>query len=264
MLNIRSDRSVAKVISLINQKGGVGKTTSTNAISACLKHKDYKVLCIDFDPQGYLSFSMGADTRDHSSIYDVLKHKIKARYAIQKSNVVDIIPADALLGNVEREFTGPGSEHMLKDCIKTVQPMYDYILIDSPPELGLLSANAVIASNVVLIPGLSDGYSLQGVIQVHETISRIKQAFNPHLVIAGMFLVRYYPREILSRTAKETAEMIAEHLDMPLLDSTIRHSNVISKAMTTLQKDIIDYAPKNNAVVDYIALVDELFERGSI
>ena len=255
---------MAKVISLINQKGGVGKTASTNAISACLKHKGFKVLCVDFDPQGYLSFSMGADTREHSTVYDVVKHNIKARYAIQKSNVVDIIPADALLGNVEREFTGPGSEHMLRDCLRTVSPLYDYILIDSPPELGLLSANAVIASDVVLIPGLADGYSLQGIIQVHETILRIKQAFNPTLLIGGIFLVRYYPREALSKTTKETAQLLAEHLNIPLLDTTIRHSNVISKAMTTLQKDIIDYAPHNNAVLDYVALVNELFERGFI
>ncbi|MEG2382945.1 MAG: AAA family ATPase, partial [Oscillospiraceae bacterium] len=127
---------MAKVISLINQKGGVGKTASTNAISVCLKHRGYSVLCIDFDPQGYLSFSMGADTREHNSIYDVIKHKVKARYAIQKTDIVDIIPADALLGNVEREFTGPGSERMLMDRIKTILPMYDYVLIDSPPELG--------------------------------------------------------------------------------------------------------------------------------
>lgn len=252
---------MAKIISLINQKGGVGKTASTNAIASCLKHMGYSVLCIDFDPQGYLSFSMNADTREHSTIYDVVKHSVKARYAIQKTNVVDIIPADAILGNVEREFTGPGSEHLLKDALRAVVPMYDYILIDSPPELGLLSSNAVVASDVVLIPGLSDGYSLHGVIQVHETIFRIKRAFNPNLVIAGMFLVRYYPREALSRTTRETAQMLATHLNIPLMDTVIRHSNVISKAMTTLQMDIIDYAPNNNAVRDYQALVRELFER---
>ncbi|MEA4892938.1 MAG: ParA family protein [Peptococcaceae bacterium] len=253
---------MAKVISLINQKGGAGKTTSTNAITVCLKHKGYRVLCVDFDPQGYLSFSMNADTRDHPTIYDVLKHKVKCRYAIQHNAVAPIIPADALLGNVEREFTGTGSERMLKDCLKTVSPLYDYILIDSPPELGLLSSNAVVASNVVLIPGLSDGYSLQGMVQVHETICRIKQAFNPDLVIGGMFLVRYYPREDLSRTTWETAKLLTEHLGIPLLETRIRHSNVISKAMTTLQRDIVDYAPRNNAVLDYMALVDELFERG--
>ncbi len=255
---------MAKLISLINQKGGVGKTTSTNAIGVCLKHMGYRVLCVDFDPQGYLSFSLNADTREHSTIYDVIKHSVKARYAIQKTAIMDVIPADAILGNVEREFTGPGSEHMLKEALKTLQPLYDYILVDSPPELGLLSSNAVIASDVVLIPCLSDGYSLHGVIQVHETICRIKRAFNPRLVIAGMFLVRHYPREALSRTTRETAELLSEHLDIPLLNTVIRHSNVISKAMTTLQEDIIDYAPQNNAVKDYMTLVNELFERGLI
>ncbi len=254
---------MAKIISLINQKGGVGKTSSTNAIAVCLKHKNYKVLGIDFDPQGYLSFSVGADTREHPTIYDVIKHDVKPIDAIQHAPVIDCIPADGLLGNVEREFLGvTGTEHMLKDVIKEVEALYDYIVIDSPPELGLLSANVIIASDLVLIPGLSDGYSLQGVIQVHETISRIKYAFNPNLVLGGMFLCRYYPREELSKTTKETAKMLCELLNMPLLNTQIRHSNVLSRALTTLQKDVIDYAPKNIVVKDYIALVDELFERG--
>lgn len=253
---------MGKIVSLINQKGGVGKTTSTNAIATWLKHLGYNILCVDFDPQGYLSFSMGADARESYTIYDVIKHTVKIGAAIQKSNVLDIVPSDGLLGNVEREFTGPGSEHMLKDCLKSVSSMYDYILVDSPPELGLLSSNAVVASDIVLIPCLSDGYSLQGVVQVHETISRIKIAFNPHLVIGGMFLNRFYPREELSRAAKETGELVAQHLNIPLLNTTIRHSNIISKAMTTLQKDIVNYAPKNHAVCDYGTLVNELFERG--
>lgn len=253
---------MAKIISLINQKGGAGKTASTNAISVCLKHKGFSVLCVDFDPQGYLTFSTGADTREHPSIYEVLKHEIKCRNAIQHAPVIDIIPADAVLGNIEREFTGPGSERALRDCLKTVSPLYDYILIDSPPQLGLLSVNAVVASDVVMIPGLSDGYSLQGIIQVHETIIRVQRAFNPTLVLGGMFLVRFYPREALSKITCETAQLIAEHLGMPLFDTKIRHSNVISKAMTTLQRDVVEYAPKNNAVQDYMRLVDELFERG--
>lgn len=252
---------MAKIISLINQKGGAGKTASTNALSVCLKHKGFRVLSVDFDPQGYLTFSMGADTREHPSIYDVLKHQVSCKDAVQHAPVCDILPADALLGNIEREFTGPGSERALRDCLKTVAPLYDYILIDSPPQLGPLSVNAVVASDVVLIPGLADGYSLQGIIQVHETIVRVQRAFNPTLTIGGMFLVRYYPREELSRITCETALLIAEHLGMPLLDTKIRHSNVISKAMTTLQQDIVESAPRNNAVKDYLRLVDELFER---
>jgi len=253
---------LAKVISVINQKGGVGKTTSANAISVCLKHKNYRVLCVDFDPQAYLSFSMGADTRDKGTVYDVLKHTIKAQYAVQKTPIIDILPANGLLTNIEREFTGVGSESILKECLSPLMKIYDYIVIDSPPELGLLLSNTVMASDVVLIPALSEGYSLHGVIQVHETVMRIREALNPGLKLGGMFLVRYYPREALSRITLETARMLADQLDITLLETTIRHSNIISKAMTMLQQDIIDYAPQNKAVQDYIRLVDELLEKG--
>lgn len=252
---------MAKIVSLITQKGGAGKTASTNALTVCLKHKGFRVLCVDFDPQGYLSFSMAAE-HDKPTVYDVLRRTVKCADAIQHTEVADVLPADGLLGNFIYEFTGPGSETMLRDALHHVASLYDYILIDSPPELGILSANAIIASNVVLIPGLSDGYSLQGVIQVHETISRIKQALNPTLVLGGMFLVRYYPREALSRTTWETAKLITQHLGMPLLETRIRHSNVISKVMTTLQCDMVRYAPKNNAVRDYMDLTDELLRKG--
>jgi len=253
---------LAKVISLINQKGGVGKTTSANAIAVCLKHKNFRVLCVDFDPQAYLSFSMGADNRDKPTIYDVLKHTIKPQFAVQRTPIIDILPSNGLLTSVEREFTGIGSESILKECIEPLLKNYDYVVIDTPPELGLMLSNAVIASDVVLIPALSDGYSLHGVIQVHETVMRIKEALNPKLVIGGMFLLRYYPREALSRTARETAQMLAKQLNIPLLNTTVGHSNVLSKAMTMLQADIIEYAPNNKAVQDYIRLVDELFEKG--
>lgn len=256
--------SLAKIISLINEKGGVGKTSSANAIAVCLKHKNYKVLGVDFDPQGYFSFSVGADTREHPTIYDVIKNKVSVIEAIQHAPVLDILPTDGLLGNVEREFSGPGSEAILKNALKPLENMYDFIVIDSPPELGLISANIITASDVVLVPGLCDGYSLRGVIQVHETISRIKQAFNPNLVLGGMFLCRYYPREELSKVTRETAKELCKALNMTLLDTSIRHSTVISNAMTALQEDIIDYAPRNAVVRDYIALVDELFERGLI
>lgn len=252
---------MAKIISLITQKGGAGKTASTNALTVCLKHKGYRVLCVDFDPQGYLSFSMGAQS-NLPTVYDVIRGNVTCADAIQRTEVADILPADGLLGNFVYEFNGSGSERLLKEALAPIANLYDYILIDSPPELGVISVNAIIASNVVLIPGLSDGYSLQGVIQVHETISRIKQTLNPSLVLGGMFLVRFYPREALSRTTWETAKLIAQHLNMPLLETRIRHSNVISKVMTTLQCDMISYAPKNTAVQDYIQLTDELLKKG--
>ena len=255
---------MAKIISLINEKGGVGKTTSTNILASCLKHKNFKVLCVDFDPQGHLSFSFAADNREQYTIYDVIKRKTKARYAIQHTNITDIIPANDLLKSIENEFTTSGNENLLKTCLKQVSTLYDYILIDSPPELGLISVNALVASDVVFIPCLPDGYSLMGTIKVHETISRIKQAFNPKLTIGGVILIRYYTRENLSRSVSGVLEELTHSLSIPILDTKIRHSNALSEATSVHQLDVVADRPSNNAVQDYQTLVEELLRKGII
>lgn len=255
---------MGKVISLINEKGGVGKTTSTNVIAACLKKMKYKVLCIDFDPQGHLTFSFAADDRNQPTIYHVLKRKVKAKYAIQETGIVDIIPSNDILKSIEKEYTFAGNEQLLKDCIKPLKELYDYIIIDSPPELGLISINALVASDVVLIPCLPDGYSLRGTIKVHETINRVKHAFNPNLVIGGIVLLRYYQREMLSRSSGEVLEQITAQLNMKILDSKIRHSNVLAYGTTVLQVDVVENYKNNSAVKDYMSLVKELFKKGII
>ncbi len=255
---------MAKVISFINEKGGVGKTTSTNVVAAILKNKEYKVLCIDFDPQGHLSSGFGADVMSSPTIYDVLKHRVKERAAIQNSNVVDIIPANDMLKSIEAEFTGKNNHELLKEVIKPLMPIYDYILIDSPPELGLMSVNALVASDVVLIPSLPDGYSLMGTIKVHETISRVKDAFNKSLSIAGIVLIRYYARERLSKTAAEVLGDISKKMDIPILNTKIRHSNIVCDATTVRQADVMKSIPKNKAIGDYVELVDELLKKGLI
>ena len=143
-------------IVLSNQKGGVGKTTSAYVLSTALKEKGYKVLAVDMDPQGNLSFAMGADT-ESATIYDVLKGELKPRYAVQKSALVDIIPSNILLSGIELEFTGARREFLLKEALESLKSSYDYILIDSPPALGVLTVNAFTASDYVLVPMLSSG-----------------------------------------------------------------------------------------------------------
>lgn len=251
---------MAKVICFANQKGGVGKTTSTNALAMGLKHKGYRVLCVDFDPQGNLSFSMNADT-EPPTIYDVLKRKVKCRFAIRHTEMTDIIPSNLLLSSVEVEFTGNGREFLLSDCIKQVSPMYDYILIDSPPELGVLTVNAFTAADVVLVPVLTDVYSLQGITRLYDTLQHIKRTLNPDLKFGGMLLVRYSAREELSRTVLATAEMVSESLKIPLLKTHIRSSVMIAKAQA-MQKDMMKLAPNNHAVMDYKQLTEELLKGG--
>ncbi|HCM22996.1 MAG TPA: ParA family protein [Ruminococcaceae bacterium] len=251
---------MAKVVCFANQKGGVGKTTSTNALAMGLKHKGYRVLCIDFDPQGNLSFSMDADT-EPPTIYDAVKRKVKCRFAIRHTDLMDIIPSNLLLSSVEVEFTGKGREFLLKDCIKQVSPLYDYILVDSPPELGVLTVNAFIAADVVLVPVLTDVYSLQGIARLYDTLEHIRQTLNPHLQFGGMLLVRYNAREELSRTVLATAEMVSKSLHIPLLKTHIRSSVMVAKAQA-MQKDMMKIAPKNHAVMDYIQLTEELLKGG--
>lgn len=253
---------MGKIISLINEKGGVGKTTSTNLIAACLKNRNFKVLCIDFDPQGHLSFSFGANNRDQPTIYNVIKRDCKARVAIQQTPVTDIIPANDILKSMETEFTSVGNQNLLKNALSQISEQYDYILIDSPPELGIISANALVASDIVLIPSMPDGYSLMGVIKVHETVSRIKHAFNPKLSIGGIILVRFYNRETLSRSVSEVLIDLTSTLNIPVLESKIRHSNIVNNATTVKQVDTVQEHPKNKAVQDYIDLVDELLRKG--
>ncbi len=251
---------MGKIISVGNQKGGVGKTSSVNAIAMGLKHKGYRVLCIDFDPQGNLSFSMETDGDQNPNIYDVLKRTVKCRYAIQQTELGEIIPSTFLLSGMEMDFTGKGREFVLRDCLETVRAQYDYILIDTPPELGVLTINAFCAADVVLVPVLTDIYSLQGIARLHDTIEHIRKSLNPKLKIGGIFLVRYNQREELSRIVLQTAEMIANEFGIPLLKTTIRGSVMIGKIQAA-QKDMMEYASKNKAVMDYMALVEELLKK---
>jgi len=142
----RSFVEMAKVFSVSNQKGGVGKTTTTGAIAAGLKLKGFKVLCVDLDPQSNLSFSAGAETEDCPTIYDVLKGEAKTSFSIQKTPSFDIIASNILLSGIELEFTQTGREYLLKEALSSIKNKYDYIFIDTPPALSILTVNAFTAS----------------------------------------------------------------------------------------------------------------------
>ena len=190
---------MAKVISISNQKGGVGKTTTTGAIAAGYKIKGYKVLCIDLDPQSNLSFSSGAETEDCPTIYEVLKEEAKASFSIQKMHSFDIISSNILLSGLELEFTHTGREYLLKEALSTVKDKYDFIFIDTPPALGILTVNAFTASDYIIIPMNADIFSLKGIVQLSETIERVKRYCNPNLKVEGIVLTKFNKRTILSK-----------------------------------------------------------------
>lgn len=252
---------MAKIISISNQKGGVGKTTTTAVLAAAFKKRGFRVLAIDLDPQGNLSFCLGADTNEiTASIYNVLRGEVQTRFAIQHPATADVISANILLSGIELEFTNMGREYLLREALKVVAPHYDFILIDTPPALGILTINAFTASDWIVVPMLSDIFSLQGIAQLHDTVERVKTYCNTQLQFAGILLTHCNPRTLLSAEIRGTAEMIAQELGIPMFDTYIRSSIVVSEAQS-LQRDLLEYAPRNGAAMDYLALVDELLQR---
>ncbi len=254
---------MAKILCVSNQKGGVGKTTTTNILAMGLRRLGRQVLCVDFDPQGDLSFSLRADNRleMQNSVYHALKGELLTVQTIQHTPLCDVIPSNMLLSGIELEFTGKGREYLLKNCLRPVLHLYDNILIDSPPALGILTVNAFTAADAVLMPVKPDIYSLQGLVQLAGTLDEVRKKSNPSLKAAGILLTHFAARETASKVIRETSQDIAEKLGIPLLETTIRRSNEVTNAQIH-REDAFSYAPRNKAVGDYGALVEELVKQG--
>ena len=252
---------MARIISVITQKGGVGKTTTVNALAATLNKLGRRVLAIDMDPQGNLSFSLGAETEDVRTIYDVVKKEMNALDCIQRCNTSDVIPSDILLSSIELDYTGKNREFLLREALGDVKNLYDYILIDSPPSLGVLTVNALAASKYVIMPMLPDFFSLQGIAKVYDVIEHVRLTCNPKLEIGGVLVNRYNKRSKLHKEVMGTAQLVSRKLSIPVFRTAIRNSPAISEAQS-LQCDITEYNRRVAAIRDFKALTEELIERG--
>lgn len=252
---------MATVISISNQKGGVGKTTTTYALAAILNDRGFKVLSIDLDPQSNLSFCMGGDNESVPTIYEVLRKENTLRDAIQTTEMGDLISSNILLSGIELEFTNLGREYILSDALRVVLDLYDYILIDTPPALSILTINAFTASDYILVPMHADIFSLQGMAQLYDTIQRVKLYCNPRLEYAGLLLTRCNARTKLASEVRGTAELISRDLNIPLFNTSIRSSVAISESQS-LQENPLSFASKNPAMQDYLEFADELYQKG--
>lgn len=252
---------MGSIITISNQKGGVGKTSTTAALSGAFAKRKYRVLAIDLDPQGNLTFSLGGDSELSATCYHILKGEIKPSFAIQHLPCCDLIAANILLSGIELEVTGEGREYLLRKALDPLRHYYDYVLIDTPPALSILTVNAFTASDYVLVPVLTDIFSLQGITQLHETVSTVRKYCNPELKYAGILLTRYDARTTLAAEVRGTAEMIGKDFGIPMLKTSIRSSIAVCEA-PSVQRNLLDYAPHCNASKDYLALVDELIAKG--
>ena len=243
-----------RTIAVINQKGGVGKSTTALAIGAGLSLKGYSVLYVDLDAQGNLSYTLGATTKGYNAL-GVLQRPETAKEEIQHTAQGDIIASSPSLADTV--ITETGKEYRLKEALETIAGEYDYCIIDTPPALGILTINALTACTGAIIPSQADIYSLQGISQLNSTIETVRKYCNPSLTIMGIVLTRFNGRSIIRREVAEMLEQTAEQLHTKLYKSRIRECTALVEAQATRQS-IYMYSPKSNATADYKALVNEI------
>lgn len=245
-----------QVLAITNQKGGVGKSTTAASIGSAYTRKGEKVLFIDLDSQGNLTYAMRADTAG-TSAYDVLTGQATAAQAIQHLPTGDIIAASPALASADVTLTATGKEYRLREALEPLRGKYALAIIDTPPALGVLTVNALTAADTVIIPSQADFFSLQGIGQLASTIDAIRKYCNPRLKIGGIVLTRYSPRAVISREVCGMMEQTAQQLNTKLYQTKIRECTSV-KECQAMQMDIFSYAPRSNAAADYTALAEEI------
>ncbi len=248
-----------KIISLFNQKGGVGKTTSAVNIGAGLAQLGQRVLLIDMDPQANLSISLGfAADESGLSVYELLDGKVSTVQTIRSRNGLEVITSAIQLAGAELQFAGvPGREMLLRDALRDLAD-YDFVFIDCPPSLGLLTLNALTASHGIIIPIQAEFLPLQGLVQLMETVAIVKRRLNPVLDIIGVITTFYDPRKVLQR---QVMDRIKERFGRKVYSSTIRVNVALAEAPST-GKSIFEYQPDSHGAKDYLSLCREILEGG--
>ena len=242
----------SRVIAVINQKGGVGKSTTVINLSACLGENKKKVLVIDFDPQGNSTSGYGIEKEElEHDVYDVILHDYPIEDAIMETSEpnVFIVPATIQLATAEIELvTAMARESVLKDAVNKVKDEFDYVLIDCPPSLGLLTINALIAANSLLIPIQCEYYALEGVAKLLESMQMVKRRMNPDLEIFGVLMTMFDSRTTLS---KQVVDEVQEYFGKKMFKTIIRHG-----------MPVVQYARVSKGSLAYMKLAKEVVARG--
>ena len=245
-----------QTISIVNQKGGTGKTTTTINLGSALAKLGKKVLLIDLDPQGNLSYSIGLSEAKYSMAH-VFEGSKSINDIILTKDGMDIAPGTGDLVDIEISLvTQKDRESFLKDRLSDLKKQYDYILIDSPPSLSLLTLNALSAATEVLIPLQLEVLTMQGLSQILNTVQHVKRTLNPGLKVKGIAFVMYDKRKRLST---EVYDYIKENVEENIFKTFIR-SNVKIAEAPSFGKSVLDYDPQSYGAIDYMSLAKELLK----
>jgi chromosome partitioning protein len=254
--NLNNSNNMSKIISISNHKGGVGKTTSVVNIGAGLNKLGKKVLLIDLDAQANLSQSLGL-TNQARNIYTAIRgeHELEP---IQVLKGFDVVPSTLDLSGAEIELSNEaGREFILQELVAPIKKSYDYILVDCPPSLGLLTINSFTASDEVFIPLQAEFLAMQGLSKLVEIIEKIKKRLNKNLKVGGVFITQYDNRKVLNRDVLAT---IQEHFKDNIFKTQIRDNVALAEAPAQ-GLDIFRYNPKSYGADDYLALCKEIIKR---
>lgn len=247
----------AKVIAIINQKGGVGKTTATFEVCSILNSLGCKVLAIDMDPQCSLSMLMRANMKDYS-ILDVLLGNCEAQHVIQKCKYGDILISNGNLASYDKRLKGKEGEYRVREAIAPILDKYEYILIDSPPALGILTVGLLTASDGFVIPATADIFSLEGINQIYETYKAVKAYTNPNLEIYGVLLTRYnfeFDKKVFGMISS-----LCNKLEIELFPTAIKESVEIRESLV-YGKSLLDYAPESEVLKNYLIFTKYLIRK---
>jgi len=236
---------MTRITTVANQKGGVGKTTTALCLSMGLTHLNHRILAVDADPQGNLSYSMGANVKGVAGLYEGLKKEKVAEQLIQNTQLGDVLPSTQQLSVADLQFREANREYLLSTLLESIRDNYSHIIIDTPPTLGILTVNALTVSQDVIIPMTANFYSLQGFSQLLDTIHRVQKYCNPNIKIAGLLITRWGGRRtILQRDLKDIIVTKATELDTIVFKTVIREGIAVEESQIK-QVSLFDYAKRS-------------------